>query len=434
MCRGSRPSSCNGAPVPNTPFPETRCTICGDPLPAPPALRCGACWTLHEQQSDAPPARRLPRLARRLALLAVVLAIAGVHHRRVAAPEHVPVRAPENVPLRVPVPAPVPAPSRPQRSVVPRRRSAHPRVESIAFSPDGELVAVCGESPQVRIYSARTGERIRALNTVPTVGHRRIMRLAWSRSGGLLAGGGDMDGLVLWDASSGRVVRWLRDGTDMGSATGLAFAPDGTAVYSSSEDRKIRRWEVRTGRLCASVDSGSYGYTDVSVSGAGARVTFRGANQVRVCDAVTLADQAAIEIHDDRNACRRISPDGRWIAIGGYRSGYTGATIVLADARSGAPALTMQYPRNVVALAFAPDGDTLFAIGWSSTPTCCYDLRTGALRWSSSKDADLCYATLDVSPDGSRVAVGTIEGAVRILDAKTGEDRVPIIRNAILSP
>ncbi len=111
---------------------------------------------------------------------------------------------------------------------------------SLAFSPDGELVAIAGNDGLVQLRSPLTGTLIRELRGGTDHFKRSI---AFSPSGDLLA-----------SASSDKVVLWKRDGTpartfktDAGFGF-TGFSSDGSLV-ADVNDAKLRLWSVSDGNL-----------------------------------------------------------------------------------------------------------------------------------------------------------------------------------------
>jgi WD40 repeat protein len=100
---------------------------------------------------------------------------------------------------------PGPADPAPKPGVPAPRPAAGPPVPTaLAFSPDGSKLAVAthqrGKEARVRLHDAKTGKILETLDGTATAG------LAWSKDGKAIASGGQ-DGLViLWDATSGKVL------------------------------------------------------------------------------------------------------------------------------------------------------------------------------------------------------------------------------------
>lgn len=148
------------------------------------------------------------------------------------------------------------------------------KVNSVAFSPDGITIAAGdsltltadsqGKNPTVHLWDARTGKLLRTLK-----GHRyHIQSVAFSPDGKLIASGGDHSPIRLWDVNTGQQIRtfgWdettTRNNTEVGSARPLylhdgrpfsvdsiAFSPDGSTLVSCSI-QSVFLWDVKRGRV-----------------------------------------------------------------------------------------------------------------------------------------------------------------------------------------
>ena len=119
-----------------------------------------------------------------------------------------------------------------------------PSVEALAFSPDGSQLAIpfgaySGESPNgVEILDVGSGERVARPSTDGEVGS-----VAFSPDGSLLAGGEVDGGALLWATDD-----WRRVGRPLAlrnaSTLEVEFSPDGHTLATSHSDHSAALWDV----------------------------------------------------------------------------------------------------------------------------------------------------------------------------------------------
>src|SRR5260221_1090140 len=103
-------------------------------------------------------------------------------------------------------------------------------VKSVAFSPDGGLLASASSDDTIKLWDPQTGEHLRTLE-----GHSHsVLSVAFSPDGGLLASSSWDDTIRLWDLQTGEHLRTL-EGLSA-SVESVAFSPDNALIRQSSQD------------------------------------------------------------------------------------------------------------------------------------------------------------------------------------------------------
>ena len=95
--------------------------------------------------------------------------------------------------------------------------------------------------PQLVLWDAQTGKQRWSVTTE----FPEVRSVAFSPDGSLIASGHQFGELALWDAGSGALIRTLEGHT--WAVTSVAFSDSGL-LASASQDASIRLWDASTGR------------------------------------------------------------------------------------------------------------------------------------------------------------------------------------------
>ena len=109
-----------------------------------------------------------------------------------------------------------------------------PAVTSVAFSPDGRQLAAVGFSDRLTLFDTTTGQ-ITGEIPCPCADMRVV---AYSPDGKLLAAGGRNGVVEVWDRDSGTTAETYL--AHRGRIRGLVFSNDSRALVTCSEDRLVR--------------------------------------------------------------------------------------------------------------------------------------------------------------------------------------------------
>lgn len=197
---------------------------------------------------------------------------------------------------------------------------------SVAFSPNGQILASGGRDGTAKLWHIPDMTLIRTLND--GTGYRpRIFAVSFSRDGQFLAIGGQ-GGILIFRVSDGALIA-----TPSGAAStvSLAFSPDGqilaagsnaTDQYGQCTDCSIKLWRLSDGALVRTIDGNNDGILSIA-----------------------------------------FSPDQEYVAAGSGDRVYMGATRVWRVSDGSLVDYFTQDPNNpssyVTSVAYAPDGSVL---------------------------------------------------------------------------
>jgi len=266
---------------------------------------------------------------------------------------------------------------------------------------------------------------------VDSVGQGNVTTLAFSPDGKVLASGGWDDMVRLWDVESGKELRKMLAHQAM--IARVVFSPDGKMLASRGGiDGTLRLWDPATGAELRKIDKLSrvnpwrfYREAALAFSPDNKTVAVSDRKGIILLDAVTGKETARLDGYRD---CMFVafSPDGKLLASGGLddaaRESYS---LRLWDVAAGKELRRCDLPKTAkggteppTGFAFSPQGDKLAALV-AEMDTYIFDVATGKQlhRLHHYWPYRIAY-----SPDGKTVT--TVRGAaLRLWDATTGKER-----------
>jgi WD40 repeat protein len=124
-------------------------------------------------------------------------------------------------------------------------------VHSLAFSPDGSLLASGGHR-EVKIWRRpKDAQKFRLM----AVARKEVLAVAASSNGKWLATGGDDGRIKIWNVANGKLAKNLNG--HKGAIHSLKFSGDNTLLASAAADKTLRVWGVPAGKPLARARSES---------------------------------------------------------------------------------------------------------------------------------------------------------------------------------
>lgn len=223
-------------------------------------------------------------------------------------------------------------------------------VLSVAFDPQGGMLASGGEDGAVKLWDTSSGK---LLNTLE--GHQdQVWNVAFAPQGGMLASGSEDATIKLWDVTTGKLLRNMEG--HLGGVLSAVFAQPGGMLASSGEDKIIKLWDVASGKLLNSMkapgDGSSFGLAFAPQS----RMLACGGEdeRIKLWD-VTSGELLGITIVRDRVFGLAFAPQGGILASAG-----DDGTVKLWETTTAKLFRTLEGHESIVdVVAFSTDGKLL---------------------------------------------------------------------------
>ena len=280
-------------------------------------------------------------------------------------------------------------------------------VLSVAYSPDGSLLAGGCEDGKMRLWDTATGEP----KHLPLWHGHDVVSVEFSRDGMALASAGGNHAQI-WDAKTGEKRHTLSGHAD--NVTCIAFSPVSDVLVTGSKDRTLGVWNAKTGEQLRTINAHTDSVSSLAFSRDGKALASSGADStLRIWDTGTWELQRIIATDGVKVTSAAFTPDGR-----GIFGGCTGE-LILWDAQTGSQVRTFtRHSGSVFSVVFSPDGATL-VVGSDDMSVRMWDAKAGSVlrsvAWIGKEFGGAAF-----HPDGRILAIGGGRH-VRLWNTSSGE-------------
>lgn len=282
-------------------------------------------------------------------------------------------------------------------------------VHSVAFSPDGTLLAVGTATSDVWLYDVPGGTPL-----LTCQGHSdAVWSVAFSPDGQTLVSSSDDQTIRLWDTATGQCFRVIQGHENR--VRSVAFSPDGNLLASASEDLTVRLWNPHSGACLRTLLGHSARIWSVAFSPDGRLLATGSTDQsVRLWDLTSGTCRAVLMGHTDWVLSVAFSPDGHLLASSG-----DDRSIRLWDAQTGHLLNVLRgHTRRVRSVAFNSDSSMLASASedqmirlWDCQTGHCLNILQGHTYGVRS---------ITFNPRYNLLASGADDQTTRMWDAMTG--------------
>jgi WD40 repeat protein len=292
----------------------------------------------------------------------------------------------------------------------------HPNwVRSVAFSPDGEMLASGGADRLVKLWNVETGACIKTYS-----GHQgEVFSVAFSGDGAIASGSGD-NTVKLWDVYTGECLNTLNGHTDW--VRSVAFSPKTDLVASGSQDKTMRLWDGKTGD-CIQVCNKHQGWVRSVAFNASGSLLASGSSDRNIIlwKGDTGEYLKTISGHTGGVYSVAFSPTEDMLA-----SGSADNTVRVWDCQNERSLKTLYgHTNQIFSVSFCPQGETLACVSLDQTVKL-WDVRSSQCLKTWSGHTDWALPVAACHSDGI-LASGSNDKTIRLWDMNTG-DCIKILR------
>lgn len=285
-------------------------------------------------------------------------------------------------------------------------------VWSVAFSPDGELLASSSNDQSIRLWDIKSEQCLKILynenNLVWTVS------ICFSPDGKILACANADNTISLWDVEQGQLFKTLIGHNNI--VRTVAFCPNDKILVSGGDDKTLRLWNIETGNCIKIFKGHTNSIWSANFNKNGDKlVSSSDDNTIRIWDFKSGDCLKILKEHTNWIRSLAICFDDNILATGSFDM-----TIRLWSLKTAKCINTLQGHNNSIhSIDFYPNSYILVSGGDDQTIKF-WDAKTGNCL-NTLQGYNNPFWSVAFSPDGKILASGSDDKIVRLWDFRTGE-------------
>lgn len=245
-----------------------------------------------------------------------------------------------------------------------------------------------------------------------------VTSVAYSLDGKLLASGNTHGGVMLWEASTGRLSKQLANGVS--AVRSIAFSPNGQTIAIGSDDGKVNHWDIESSELLSSSQPHEKGTQGVAFSPDGKLLASAGAFRKPTFDSVgeiVIAEAGSgreVARYDEAGYSLTFSPDGKTLAVTQWFNGLELLDVATGQKRHIDP----QFRLGAKCAVFSPDGSSI-AVSGPTGEVHIVNLASGDVQTKLRGGSIASVLALAYPGNGTRLACGRSNGIVDMWELAT---------------
>jgi hypothetical protein len=242
-----------------------------------------------------------------------------------------------------------------------------------------------------------------------------VWSLAFSPDSQILASSSGDRTMKLWQLKTGELIRSIPN-AHAGTIWSVEIDPDGEKLVSASSDCTVKIWDLHTGKLLRTLQGHTDTVRTVAVSPDDQYIVSGSSDRtLKVWDLNTGVLLRTLTGHKDTVRAVAISPNSYTIVSGGADN-----LVKIWNLNTGESIVTLQgHTSRVIAIAISPDGNTL-ASGGNDNTIRLWNLQTGELLHTLKGHSDHINS-LDFRADGQVLVSGAEDRLIKLWNPRSGD-------------